>query len=88
MKPPLYVRELTPAEREALEAGLHSQNAFTLRRGQILFTSADGEKPSVIAKNLKCATQTVRNVIHDSERHTGWIDWHRVQMYRSRLSWC
>jgi transposase len=67
MKPPLNVRKLNPAERKALEAGLHSQDAFTLRRCQVLLASADGEKPSVIAKNLKCASQTVRNAIHDFE---------------------
>ena len=68
MKPPLYVRNLEPAEREALEAGLQSQTAFTLRRCQILLASAEGEKPTIIAKRLRCATQTVRNAIHDFER--------------------
>ena len=67
MKPPIYVRQLTQSERKALESGLHSQDGFTLRRCQILLASADGEKPSTIAKHLKCASQTVRNAIHDFE---------------------
>ena len=68
MKSPLYVHKLRPPEREALEAGLRSQNAFTLRRCQILLASSEGQRPSVIAKNLSCASQTVRNVIHDFEQ--------------------
>ena len=46
MKPPLFVRELTDAERQALQAGLRSREAFTLRRAQILLASADGQRPS------------------------------------------
>lgn len=68
MKSPLIVHELRPQEREALEAGLRSQDAFTLRRCQILLSSSEGQTPSVIAKNLRCARQTVRNVIHDFEQ--------------------
>ena len=68
MKTPLFVHKLRSDEREGLEAGLRSQNAFTLRRCQILLASNEGQKPSVIAKNLSCANQTVRNVIHDFEQ--------------------
>lgn len=67
MKPPLFVRALTNTERETLEAGLRSADAFTLRRCQILLASADRKKPSVIAADLHCATQTVRNAIHAFE---------------------
>ncbi len=67
MKTPLFVRDLTPPEREALEAGLHSKDSFTLRRCQILLANADGQKPSEIARNVRCASQTVRNVLHDFE---------------------
>lgn len=67
MKVPIFVRPLSSSEHEALEAGLRSKNAFSLRRCQILLTSAAGQKPSVIAKQLHCASQTVRNVIHDFE---------------------
>jgi transposase len=63
MKPPLYVRSLTPEERRQLEAGLRSSPAFTLRRCQILLASARGQRPAEIAHHLGCATQSVRNAI-------------------------
>jgi transposase len=63
MKPPLYVRSLTNAERDALKAGLRSSDAFTHRRSQILLASARGETPPTIARQLGCASQTVRNTI-------------------------
>jgi len=69
MKPPLYVRDLTQGEREALKAGLRSKDAFTVRRCQILLVSAEKQSPSAIAKSLRCASQTVRNVIRDFERN-------------------
>jgi transposase len=64
MQPPLYVRSLTDAERDALKAGLRSSDAFTLRRSQIVLSSARGETPPVIARQLGWASQTVRNTIH------------------------
>lgn len=63
MKPPLYVRPLTDAERDALKAGLHSSDAFTLRRSQIVLASARGDTPPTIGRQLGCASQTVRNTI-------------------------
>lgn len=63
MKPPLFVRDLTDAERTALRGGLRSPEAFTLRRSQILLASADGQRPARIATTLGCATQTVRDAI-------------------------
>ena len=65
MKPPIFVRTLSKEEREALEAGLRSSDAFVLRRCQILLASARGESPPRIAENLRCGSQTVRNAIHD-----------------------
>lgn len=65
MKPPMFVRSLTNDERKQLEAGLRSRKAFTARRCQILLASSRGELVSKIARNLGCATQTVRNVIRD-----------------------
>jgi DNA-binding NarL/FixJ family response regulator len=64
MKPPIYVRPLTPEEHQQLEAGLRSSEAFTLRRCQILLASARGQRPAQIAQQLGCATQSVRNTIH------------------------
>ena len=63
MKPPLFVRDLSDAERTALRNGLRSPEAFTLRRSQILLASADGQRPAPIATTLGCATQTVRDAI-------------------------
>jgi transposase len=72
MKPPIFVRELSKKEREALEAGLRSSDAFVLRRCQILLASSKGERPPRIAENLGCAPQTVRNAIHEfDERGLG-----------------
>lgn len=67
MKPPLFVRELSDAERRELQAGLRSREAFTLRRAQILLASADGLRPARIAAGLGCAVGTVRNTLHAFE---------------------
>jgi transposase len=64
MKPPIFVRSLSQEEREALEAGLRSKDAFVMRRCQILLASARGQSPPEIARSLGCGSQTVRNAIH------------------------
>jgi transposase len=63
MKPPLFVRELSDAERRALQSGLRSREAFTLRRAQILLASADGLRSAAIAARVGCAVGTVHNAI-------------------------
>jgi transposase len=63
MKPPLFVRELSDAERRALHAGLRSREAFTLRRTQILLASAESLRPSAIAARVGCAVGTAHNAI-------------------------
>jgi transposase len=68
MKALIYVRALSPVEQAGIEAGLRSSNAFTLRRSQILLASSREQRPSKIALNLGCATQTVRNAIHAFEQ--------------------
>src|SRR4051812_28630181 len=68
MKPPIFVRPLTDAERDAVETGLRSPNAYTLRRSQILAASARGEQVPQIARSLSCNEQTVRNAIHAFHR--------------------
>jgi len=68
MHPPLFVRTLTAAERQHLQAGLRSPAAFTVRRCQILLTSANGLRPSQIARNLACGVVTVRNALHAFHR--------------------
>jgi transposase len=68
MRPPIFVRELSEKERERLEAGLHSQELYELRRCQILLASARGEWVPRIAEMLGCNDQTVRNVLREFER--------------------
>src|SRR5512147_509972 len=63
MHPPIFVCELSGAERAQLEAGLRSASAFTMRRAQIVLLSAVGRRPREIAQGLCCAVQTVRNGI-------------------------
>jgi transposase len=70
MKTPIFVRSFSDEEREALQAGLRSKNAFTLRRCQILLASSRGEEVPRIAKSLGCGQQTVRDAIHDFD-HRG-----------------
>jgi transposase len=63
MRKPVYVRNLTEDERRQLEAGLRSSAAFTVRRCQVILSSARGETAPTIARFLGCDDQTVRNVI-------------------------
>src|SRR5512135_2951788 len=65
MKACIYVRDLTEEEQKTLIAGLHSSDAFVLRRSQILLSSTRGESAPSIAKALTCDEQTVRHAIHD-----------------------
>src|SRR5262249_47410240 len=65
MRPPTtFVRTLTAAERQQLQAGLRSPDAFTLRRCQILLASAAGQAPALIARTLGCTARSVRDTIH------------------------
>jgi transposase len=63
MHPPIFVRELSGAERAQLEASRRAKSAFTMRRAQIVRLSAAGQPPRAIATGLGCAVQTVRNAI-------------------------
>lgn len=67
MQTPLFVRELTTAERQHLCAGLRSRDGFTLRRSQIVLASAEGKRPSEISGQVGCAVGTVRNAIRAFE---------------------
>lgn len=64
----MFIRPLSPVEQRGLQAGLHASEAFTLRRSQILLASSRRQRPSEIARNLGCATQTVRNTLHAFEQ--------------------
>src|SRR5690349_386941 len=69
MRPPIYVRPLAEAEFSALERGLRSPDAYTLRRCQVLLASAHAERAPDIARALHCGDQTVRNAIHEFNAH-------------------
>jgi transposase len=64
MRKPIYVRALTSEEREAVEAGLHSSDAFTLRRCQIVLASSRGKRASQIAQDLSCDGDTVTKAVN------------------------
>jgi len=64
MQAPLFVRPPSDEERQALEVGLRSGDAFVLRRCQIILASARGERAPQIAHALSCDDQTVRNTLH------------------------
>jgi len=64
MKTPIFVRPLSDSERDALNAGLRSPDAFTLRRCQIVLASARGTRAPHIAEDVGCDADTVLNAIH------------------------
>ena len=64
MRPPIFVRPLTEAERAQVQAGLRSPDAFIMRRCQIVLASERGERVPQIAHWLGCDEQTVRNAVH------------------------
>src|SRR4051794_8672746 len=70
MHPPIFVREPSDAERRPARSGparvgrVHrSPGAFTVRRARIVLSGAEGRRPRAIARELRCAAQTVRNGI-------------------------
>src|ERR1041384_291733 len=64
MKAPIFVRSLSEAERQELEASLRSPEAFVLKRAQYLLASARGLKPIEIATTYGGSVQNVRNIVH------------------------
>lgn len=72
MRKPLFVRSLIETEREQFEAGLRSNDAFVLRRCQIVLASARGQPAPAIAELVGCDDETVRAVIRAfNERGVG-----------------
>ena len=63
MRKPIFVREFNEEERQRLTQGLRSSRPFTVRRSQIILSSARGERAPRIAEFLGCDDQTVRNAI-------------------------
>ena len=64
MRTPIFVRALSDAEADTLKHGLHSPDAFVVRRCQILLASARGERAPQIATQLGCDDQTVLDALH------------------------
>jgi transposase len=69
MRPRRYVRRLAPEERTALEAGRHSDDAFVVRRSQIVVASADGESVPAIATRVGRTERNVHAVLDAFEAH-------------------
>jgi Homeodomain-like domain len=69
MRPPLFVRPRTDAERAAVTAGLRSSDACVLRRCQILLARARGERAPRIAEQVGCDDQTVLDARHACTAH-------------------
>ena len=69
MHPPLFVRELSGAERAQLEAGLRAASAFTVRRAQIVLLSAAERPPRSIAQGWCCAVHKERNLLAHAPKH-------------------
>ena len=82
MKAPIFVRSFSEQERESIEAGLRSKDAFALRRSQMLLASSRREEVPQIAKNLGCGQQTVRDAIHDF--NAGGVDALKAKSSRPR----
>jgi transposase len=65
---PLHVRDLLHEEHAALQRGLRSVSAFTVRRCQILLMSADERlTPRQIAQRLRYSDQCIRDAIRAFE---------------------
>ena len=60
----LKVREHSQEEIIAMNSGLRSSEAFTVRRSQILLSSREGKTPEQIGSELRCSDQCVREAIH------------------------
>jgi transposase len=69
MRPLRYVRRLEPEERTALEAGRRSDDAFVLRRSQIVLASANGESVPAIATRVGRTERNVHAVLDAFEAH-------------------
>jgi hypothetical protein len=59
----MFVRPLTAAERQALEKGRKSADAFTVRRSLVLLASAAGLGPAEAGRVVGCTAQAARNAL-------------------------
>jgi transposase len=60
----VFVRFLTPKERQQIERGLRSAEVFLVRRCQIVLASEYGAGVPRVARQGGCSDQTVRKVVH------------------------
>ena len=60
----VFVRGVTAEERQQLESGLRSAEAFRVRRCQMVLASEYGAGVPRIARQVGGSEQTVRNVVH------------------------
>ena len=60
----VFVRFLTPEERQQREGGLRASDAGTMRRCQIVLASEYGAGGPRLARQVGGSEQTVRNVVH------------------------
>lgn len=87
MRNPLFVRSLSESDREQMEAGLRSGNAFVLRRCQIILVSARGQRASAIAETVGCDDETVRDVIRAfNERGVGVLQRGSTRPHRTQAA--
>lgn len=59
----MFARPLSDDERQALEHGRKSADAFTVRRSQVLLASAGGMGATAIGRVVGCTAQAVRDAI-------------------------
>src|ERR671913_120015 len=64
---PLFVREWSDPERQALQAGLRPSERFTVPRRPLLLGSPRRDTTTVIAQAVGCSPQAVRNVLRAFE---------------------
>ena len=60
----VFVRGVTAEERQQVESGLRSAEAFRVRRCQMVLASEYGAGVPRIARQVGGSEQTVRNVVH------------------------
>lgn len=68
MRRPIFVRAIRDDERPILEAGLHSADAFVLRRCQVILASERRKRAPEIGKDVGCDADSVLDMIHAFNR--------------------
>ena len=76
MTAPIFVRQPTTDELAALQAAVRGNDAFAVRRAQIILASAARQTASQIAPTWHCTSEAVREVIH-AYNHCGLVCLHK-----------